>query len=129
MIVEVNNTEFIDRFLALPENDTFCSEIGRPMKMPPSLKYLYEDGCMMILEEIDGGFGIHLACEKGRRGGAAVRFSKRVFGLLREDCNGCRILARIQRHRKDVMLIARLAGMVEYGVRDTHVYFEVKKCH
>ena len=109
--------------------ELFGNELGRPMKMPTSLKYLYDDGCMMILEDIEGGFGIHLACEKGSRGSKAVRFSKRVFRLLREDFKSCRILARIQRHRKDVILIARLAGMVEYGVRDTHVYFEVKKCH
>ena len=113
-------------FLEHPDCEDFWREIPCRGEISQNIIFLYESGCMVIIEPLPiyGFCGIHIACLKSSRGKKAIDFIKRSVSEVKRR-TGSRILARIDITRREVRLVASLVGVKEYNRSDKHVFFEV----
>ena len=124
-MIELTHKPTIREFLNHPDNKEFWRGLPERPKMPSGLSYFYESGCMMIVDPlpVSGLFGVHIACIKSARGKNAINFAKQCFSFIKSKANQ-RIFARIQIDRREVIAMAKLAGMKEYNRSETHIFME-----
>ena len=117
----------MNEFLSHPDCADFWSELGGFFELPHFYMFLYESGCMIVVEPLpfgEGLCGVHMACLKKSRGRKAVDFAKRVAQYIKDE-TGNRIFARINRNRAEVLAMAKMANMKEFNHSETHVFLEV----
>lgn len=118
--------EYANNFLLKQDVKDFWLEIGYPVKLPDFWEYFYKDGCLVILEPFGENCGIHVASGKSARGKSTVHFCIKVISYAKKKYK--RVLARIQKQRKEVVLLSRICGMVQYH-EDLQIYYcEAIKC-
>jgi len=124
--------EEAEKFLSLPELSDFWHEIGSVSELPNHFVYLHDDdGCLIILEPFDdvpGFTGIHIAVMPESRGKKAVKFAKLCIDWAFSEMFTIKVVARIEKNRKNVIRFSELAGMKKYNEDETHVFCEVNKC-
>lgn len=128
----ISAKEDAEKFLSLPELADFWSEAGSPAALPDHFVFLYDgDGCMIILEpfnDVPGFTGIHIAAMPESRGKKAVKFAKLCIDWAFTELFTLKVVARIEKNRKNVIRFSELAGMKKYNEDKTHVFCEVDKC-
>ena len=123
-MIELTHRPTVDEFLSLPECSGFWRETGGAVPLPSFFRFLYESGCMVILEPFGGFIGVHIACLKKYRHNAAS-FLIKCFEYIKSIIEGIRIVARIESDRPNVIKLAKRAGMKEYSKSSTHLFLEV----
>ena len=129
-MIELTHRPTVNEFLSHPDCADFWNELGGFFELPHFYMFLYESGCMIVVEPLPFGeslCGVHMACLKKSRGRKAVDFAKRGLKYIKDE-TGNRIFARIQAGRREVIAMATLSGMKEFNKNETHVFLEAVQC-
>ena len=127
-MIEITHRPTVECFFNQEDVSGFWLELGVKTQIPESFRFLYQSGCMMVIEPANYIAGIHIGCLKGSRGKASIKFAKDCFKRI-FDMGYQVICARIQRERRDVAAFAYQCGMRRYMKNNTHIYMRVLPCH
>lgn len=109
-------------FLADPDASGFWQEIGGFTDRIPGNIYFASDGQMLAVYEVfECAVGIHIAVPTKLRGKAGIKFGRNAISFAKAHINK-NVIARISIDRPEVLLYARLCGMLEYNSNETHKF-------
>jgi len=126
-ILHEMDRRFAMRFLSRPEVSSFWGEIGAPVELPESYRFLYAKGVgLFVLEPLEKCIGIHVAILPKSRGIHAIKAGRAAirFGV---SLSG-KVLARIRKSQPETWHFAALCGMRRYSENETHVFYEATLC-
>lgn len=75
----------------------------------PNVEYVLSKGCVFIFHQHDGMTETHAAVPKDVRGRTAIKAAKKALITAKKKYG--KIVAKIELHRKNVLLFAKQAGM------------------
>lgn len=127
--IKLVDAEFANSFLSDDRVIDFFREIGEKKELPSRFKYLSDGNGLAVFELFDGMAGIHIAIKPEFRGLKSKSFGRDCIKFALNNFSIKKVLARIQVDRPEVLLYARMSGMVEYSRNDTHIFLENRKCH
>lgn len=122
-----SSIEFVSKrfglsFLSRPDVSDFWREIGAFTYDIPENIYFASDGFNLAVYEVfESAVGIHIAIPPINRGKSGIEFGIKSIEFAKKHIND-NVLARIAIDRREVLLYARMCGMVEYSSNDTHKF-------
>jgi len=126
--MQLVNRDFAQSLLNDPLFGSFWAELGGPIRLPETFHYLYEPGVgLFVIEPLLQCHGIHVATYPSSRGKAAVEAGKQAIEWVLGQSG--KALARVRKGQPETRFYAAQCGMKRYTTDETHVYYEVVKCH
>lgn len=108
---------------------SFWRESGNIQSLPDHFRFLFFDHVgLFVFEPFYDYVGIHPAIFPEVRGKIAVKAGREAIQWAFDKLDAYKVVARIQRDRKEVILFSKWSGMVEYDTDDTHYYCEASRC-
>lgn len=130
MIVLKPSHPAVREILQDPRVSDFWREPGGYRDLPESLVCLLDSSGLFVVERFEHGglryAGIHAALIE--RGKNAVRSGRQAIEHCFTYFQADKVVARVQRDRRDVQMYTALCGMTRYGADNTHVYYEALPC-
>jgi hypothetical protein len=103
----------------------FYGDASRKDRFGNGIFYLFNNGCLFPSVVKGAALSIHAAIPKNIRGKESVVAAKSVIAWAFQNLEIKKVVARVERHRRNVSFYAVLCGLAYTHACDRYSYYEV----